>query len=69
MFTRRSNASKVALVHLVDRLRNWGFAFIDCQQVTEHLLRFGAEEVARTRFLDELAAAVALPGRPGSWRS
>lgn len=69
MFTRRSNASKVALVHLVDRLRSWGFAFIDCQQVTEHLLRFGAEEVARTRFLDELAAAVALPGRPGSWRS
>lgn len=69
MFTRRSNASKVALVHLVDRLRNWGFAFIDCQQVTEHLLRFGAEEVARTRFLDDLAAAVELPGRPGSWRS
>ncbi len=69
MFTRRSNASKVALVHLVDRLRSWGFAFVDCQQVTEHLLRFGAEEVARRRFLDELAAAVALRGRPGSWRS
>ncbi len=68
MFARRSNASKVALVHLVDRLRNWGFAFIDCQQVTEHLLRFGAEEVARTRFLSELAAAVGLQGRSGSWR-
>jgi len=68
MFARRSNASKVALVHLVDRLRNWGFAFIDCQQVTEHLLRFGAEEVARPRFLTELAVAVGLPGRSGSWR-
>lgn len=68
MFARHSNASKVALVHLVDRLRSWGFAFIDCQQVTEHLLRFGAEEVPRRRFLGELAAAVDLPGRPGSWR-
>ena len=68
MFARRSNASKVALVHLVERLRTWGFAFIDCQQVTEHLLRFGAEEVSRSRFLKELAAAVRLPGRPGSWR-
>lgn len=67
MFTRRSNASKVALVHLVDRLRDWGYAFVDCQQVTEHLLRFGAEEVPRTRFLNELAAAVDLPGRPGPW--
>jgi len=69
MFARQSNASKVALVYLVDRLRSWGFAFIDCQQVTEHLLRFGAGEVARTRFLRELAAAAELPGRPGSWRN
>lgn len=67
MFTWWPNASKVALVHLVDRLRDWGYAFVDCQQVTEHLLRFGAEEIPRTRFLNELAAAVDLPGRPGPW--
>ncbi len=67
MFARRSNASSVALVHLVDRLRSWGFAFIDCQQVTAHLLRFGAEEVARPRFLSQLAAAIGWPGRFGSW--
>ena len=69
MFTRRSNASKIALVRLVRCLEGWGYAFVDCQQVTEHLLRFGAEEIPRDRFLDELDAALALPGRPGSWRS
>lgn len=68
MFTWWPNASKVALVHLVNRLRNWGYALVDCQQTTEHLLRFGAEEIPRSRFLRELEAAVDLPGRPGRWR-
>ncbi len=68
MFARRSNASKVALVRLVDHLRSWGYAFVDCQQATEHLLRLGAEQVPRPRFLSELAAAVELTGCPGSWR-
>lgn len=68
MFARRSNASKVALVHLVNRLRSWGYAFVDCQQATEHLVRFGAEEIPRPRFLRELEAAIDLPGRPGLWR-
>lgn len=67
MFARRSNSSKVALVHLIRCLERWGYAFVDCQQVTDHLLRFGAEEISRTRFLSELETAVALPGRPGSW--
>ena len=69
MFTRRSNASKIALVRLVRCLEEWGYAFVDCQQVTEHLLRFGAEEIPRCRFLGELEAALLLPGRAGSWRS
>ena len=69
MFARRSNASKIALVRLVRGLEQWGYAFVDCQQVTEHLLRFGAEEVPRGRFLHELEAALRLPGRPGSWNS
>ncbi len=69
MFARRSNSSKVALVHLVRCLERWGYAFVDCQQVTEHLLRFGAEEIPRSRFLAELDAALKLPGRPGAWRS
>ncbi len=69
MFARRSNSSKIALVRLVRCLERWGYAFVDCQQVTEHLLRLGAEEIPRGRFLDELEAARRLPGRPGSWRS
>ncbi len=69
MFTRQSNASKVAFVHLVRCLERWEYAFVDCQQVTGHLLRFGAEEMSRARFLLELEAALDLPGRPGSWRS
>jgi len=68
MFTRRSNASKVALVHLVRSLERWGHAFVDCQQATQHLMSFGAEEIPRTRFLRELDSAIELPGRPGSWR-
>lgn len=69
MFTRRSNASKIALVRLVRCLEQWGYAFVDCQQVTGHMLRFGAEEIPRSRFLEELEAALRLPGRPGPWRS
>ncbi len=68
MFARRSDASKIALVHLVRCLERWGYAFVDCQQVTAHMLRFGAEEISRGRFLAELEAALRLPGCPGSWR-
>ena len=68
MFTRRSNSSKIALVRLVRCLEQWGYAFVDCQQVTDHMLRFGAQEIPRSRFLEELETALRLPGRPGSWR-
>ncbi len=68
MFSRQSNASKVALVHLMDRLRSRDSRLVDCQQTTAHLLQFGAQEIPRARFLVELKAAVAAPGRPGLWR-
>lgn len=47
MFFRRPNASKAALAHLVTLLRQEGFTLIDCQQVTDNLLRFGAKAVPR----------------------
>jgi leucyl/phenylalanyl-tRNA--protein transferase len=50
MFARASEASKVAFVDLVERLRGWDFCVIDCQQRTAHLERFGAREVSRERF-------------------
>lgn len=51
MFTRVSDASKVAFVSLVRQLKVWGFRLVDCQMRTEHLRRFGAEEISRKEFL------------------
>lgn len=61
MFSRARDASKVALVHLVARLRLGGFALLDTQFVTDHLARFGAIEVPRLEYRRLLAEAVDLP--------
>ncbi len=59
MFHRAPNASKVALVALVDRLIRRGFTLLDIQWVTSHLSQFGAIEVPRRQYLRMLSAAVA----------
>jgi leucyl/phenylalanyl-tRNA--protein transferase len=51
MFSTMRDASKIALVNLVDKLKAAGFVFIDCQVVTNHLLSLGAETVERKEFL------------------
>lgn len=61
MFSARRDASKVALVHLVARLRLGGFRLLDTQFVTEHLARFGAIEIPRSEYRRLLAAALATP--------
>jgi leucyl/phenylalanyl-tRNA--protein transferase len=58
MFTNKSNASKVAFVKLVERLRELEFELIDCQVKTTHLARFGAREVPRTEFMKRLRHAL-----------
>ncbi len=58
MFSRMTDASKVALVHLVARLRTGGFTLLDCQFQTEHLARFGTVEITRLAYRRALAAAV-----------
>ncbi len=58
MFSRATDASKVALVHLVARLRLGGFTLLDTQFVTSHLTRFGAVEIPRDRYKRMLAAAL-----------
>lgn len=63
MFSRVADASKVALAHLVARLRLGGFRLLDTQFVTAHLAQFGAEEVPRETYKRLLAAAVAAPSR------
>lgn len=50
MFSRETDASKVCLVHLVQRLKERGFALLDTQFTTEHLKRFGAIDVPRNRY-------------------
>jgi leucyl/phenylalanyl-tRNA--protein transferase len=61
MFSFARDASKVALVHLVARLRLGGFRLLDTQFVTAHLSQFGAEEIPRERYKTQLAAAVDVP--------
>jgi len=58
MFSRARDASKVALVHLVARLRLGGFTLLDSQFLTEHLAQFGAHEIPRAEYKRRLAAAV-----------
>jgi leucyl/phenylalanyl-tRNA--protein transferase len=64
MFHLRTDASKVALVGLVDRLRQGGATLLDVQWVTPHLASLGAVEVARQRYLELLAEAVRQPLPP-----
>jgi leucyl/phenylalanyl-tRNA--protein transferase len=59
MFSRRRDASKVALVHLVGRLIAGGFTLLDTQFLTEHLTQFGAEEIGRREYRRRLERALA----------
>src|SRR5438132_1669452 len=59
MFTRLRDGSKVALVHLVQRLRERGFQLFDVQFLNEHTAGLGAVEIARSEYLARLRLAVA----------
>ncbi len=58
MFSREADASKVALVHLVERLRHGGFVLLDTQFTTEHLQQFGTFEIPRSHYKALLAQAL-----------
>jgi leucyl/phenylalanyl-tRNA---protein transferase len=60
MFYRRPDASKIAFVHLVQRLRQQGCGMIDCQMKTAHLERFGAREIPREEFAAKLRKLIDL---------
>ena len=60
MFHTVTDASKVALVALVERLRQRGFTLLDTQWTTEHLEQFGATEIPRTLYLKRLGEALRL---------
>ena len=60
MFSRRADASKIALAHLWERLCRGGFRLLDTQFLTEHLASFGAIEIPREAYQAKLAEAVAI---------
>jgi leucyl/phenylalanyl-tRNA---protein transferase len=61
MFSRASDASKVCLVNLVERLRERGFVLLDCQIQNDHLARMGAKEIPENEYLRRLYRALELP--------
>ena len=67
MFARETDASKVALVHLVDLLRARGMPMIDCQQETAHLASFGARPIPRREFAERLATLINSTDTGGPW--
>jgi leucyl/phenylalanyl-tRNA--protein transferase len=76
MFSRETDASKVALVHLVARLRRGGFRLLDAQFITPHLARFGAIQISRRDYQKRLAEALTVEadygffgGVAGGWMS
>ena len=63
MFHRRPDAAKVALVALVERMRDRGFALLDVQFLTPHLERLGAREISREAYLGRLESALGIETR------
>lgn len=67
MFSRRTDASKVAFVHLVRQLMCWGYPLIDCQVSSEHLCSLGAINIPRQDFIRQLHTLVYQNAHPGPW--
>lgn len=67
MFHRRTDASKIALVHLVERLTVGGYALLDTQFITDHLASLGAIEIPRAIYEVRLSAALDVDGDFTAW--
>jgi len=67
MFSTISNASKIALIHLVAHLRERSFQLIDCQMTTQHLLRLGAREITGESFRELLRHYIQSTAPDGNW--
>jgi leucyl/phenylalanyl-tRNA--protein transferase len=70
MFTRATDASKIALAALAKQLQRWEFGLIDCQMNTAHLASLGAREIPRADFIRRLKVLVncAPPGVDRAWQ-
>ena len=67
MFSKADNASKIALVYLMQQLRRWGFKLVDCQVSSDHLVSLGAFEISRSNFGEEIEALAVLENFKGPW--
>lgn len=67
MFHRRTDASKMAMAHLVERLNVGGFVLLDTQFITPHLESLGGVEIPRAEYEDRLGQALVLDGDWGAW--
>lgn len=67
MFHRRTNASKMAMAHLVERLQAGGFVLLDTQFLTPHLESLGGVEIPREDYEERLADALLLDGNWSAW--
>lgn len=68
MFSLRTDASKVAFVHLVRQLQVWGYPLIDCQVSSEHLSTLGATEISRRDFCQQVEHLTMLHGQANPWQ-
>ena len=68
MFSKKTDASKVAFVKLVEQLKVWGFELIDCQIQSGHLDSLGAENIPRRRFIDLLNQLCISSSKDSTWK-
>ncbi len=68
MFSRKRDASKVALAHLAAQAIHWNLGLIDCQMYTEHLASLGAREIPRTEFIQRVQELIHYPDLASPWR-
>lgn len=69
MFHHKTDASKVAFVHLVQQLTTWGYRLIDCQVSSDHLLSLGAETLERDNFIGLLESLCDKRAQPQAWQT
>jgi len=67
MFSRKTDSSKLAFAHLVDKLKEWDFKLIDCQVKTAHLTSLGAENLPREQFINLLHQWCSTLPHPTAW--
>lgn len=67
MFAKRSNASKYGFIRFVQQLKKLKFSMVDCQVATDHLIRLGAKNISRKRFLALLKKSLKHETLRGSW--